>query len=215
MDRKFVNRVEKACDLALVQNGFERPRAGTRFFRLNEDFLGWVGLNKGNHADFLRINPFIGIHCIPVMKLKAELAGEKYKEGNFATVSIHMGEIAPEIDQFIFTSDTDIEQEANRLAREIVTHALPWMRSRANFEAIIPLLKEKVEMLGGYPERYALALYLSGSTEKAKNFVLERTDIFDPNYDGPYSLCEKFGKPFLEMLEGEEGCKGGKARCCR
>lgn len=205
MDKNFLNLVEKACDFALVQNGFERPRKGTRFFRISADFLGWVGLNKGNQHDFLRINPFIGIHCIPVMKLKAELAGEKYKEGEFATASIHMGEITPDIDQFIFMSDSNIELEANRLAYEVVTHALPWMKERANYESLIPLLETNIDMLGGFPERYASALYFSGQKEKSRKFVEERNDLFGPNSEGPYSLHEKFGEPFIRMLENEKG----------
>lgn len=207
MNRQFVNFVEKACVHALINRGFESPRSRTRFIRLDDDFLGWVGLNRGNYSDYLQLNPFIGIHCIPIMRLISELEGEKYKEGDSATYAIHMGEIAPDIRQFIFTENTNIEAEAERLADEIVIHAVPWMKNRASYNALIPLVESRIEMLGIWPQSYALALYLSGQKEVAKNFVLNRTDLFDSNYEGPYSLYEKFGKPFLEMLEGDEGKK--------
>ncbi|MEP3891743.1 MAG: hypothetical protein ABJN69_14895 [Hellea sp.] len=204
MQKIFVDSVLKACDEALKLKSFETPRNGTRFIRLDENFLGWVGLNKGNYADNLQINPFIGIHCIPIMRLNSHLAAEKYKQGVSASYAIHMGEIAPKLRQFIFSSSTDLHDEAERLANEIATHALPWMKAHASYEILIPLFESKLEMLGGYPERYVSALYYSGKIEKAKNFVQERTDIFDPNDKGVYSLYEKFGKPFLDMLEGEK-----------
>ena len=207
MDRMFVSSVEKACVIALIEKGFESPRSRTRFIRLDNEFLGWVGLNRGNYSDYLQINPFIGLHCIPIMRLKSELAKEKYKEGDLASYSIHMGEIAPDVPQFIFNEQTDLAKEAGRLANEIFIHGVPWMKARANYEALTPMLEAKIEMLGGFPEKYASALYFSGKQETAVQFVQERTDLFDPNYEGTYSLHEKFGKPFLEMLDGEKGQK--------
>lgn len=200
MNREFVNLVERVCIAALKKRGFESPRSRTRFIRLDINFLGWVGLNRENYTDHLQINPFIGIHCIPVMKLKAELAQDKYKEGDLATHAMHMSTIAPDVTQFIFADDTDLEAEADRLADEIVVYALPWMKAHANYEGLITLLKPNIEMLGGYPEKFAAALYFSGQASAARNFVEERVDLFDPQYEGPYSLYQKFGKPFLEIV---------------
>lgn len=212
MNKKFINSVEKACEKALVDRGFERPRKNTIFYRLDEDFLGWVGLNQGNFNDHLQINPFIGIHCIPVMKLIMDLKDERYQIGRYASYAFHFGEVAPDITQFIFTEDTDLEEEAERLAEELTVHGLQSMKVLANYEVLRTRLKDKVEMLGGYPERYVAVLYMMGLIGQARNFIDEKTDIFDPDYSGPYSLYEKFGKPFLEMLEKEKTKKNCRAR---
>ena len=201
MNTKFANFVEKECTKALVREGFESPRMRTRYIQLNEEFLGWVGLNRGNYADYLQINPFIGIHCIPIMKMVKELQGAKYKIGETATFAIHMGEIAPNVKQYIFQDETNITEVATRLSAEIMEFALPWMTKNASFESLLPKIEQKVDMLGGNPQWYASGLFLSGQEQNAKEFVQKRTDLFDKEDHGQYSIYYRFAEPFFEMVE--------------
>ena len=168
-----------------------------------------TGPNKGNYSGHLQINPFIGIHCIPIMKLVDELEGEKYKTGSTATYAIHMGEIAPDVRQFTFTNDTDLEAEAERLADEVITHALPWMKSHANYQILLEIIKNKVDILGGNPQWYAAGLYLNKQTEAALKFVQSRTDLFDSKDHGQYSLYNRFAEPFFNMVSEKRNCDSG------
>ena len=201
MDKKFVRLVEDECDTALMDLGIVRPRRGTRYFEVAEDFLGWVGLNQGNHPDFLRINPFIGIHCVPIMELLERLEGQKYQKGRYATYAIHLGEICPDVDQFIFRADEGIVEEARRLAATIFDYGLPWMKEHARFESLVPLIESRFEMHGGYPERLAISYYLMGELEKSRNLIDSRKDTFFSDQENPVSIYQRFTSPFLKMLD--------------
>ena len=175
---EFRKKLIGDCETALKSRGFIAPRKGCRLFPFNDDFFGWVGLNKANYSDFININPFIGIHCSPLMKLCSELQGEKYKMGQTSTVAWHLGEICPDIASFDFYEDCDIEPQSTRLAHAIVEHGLPFMKKNANYDTVMPKLYEKVPSLGGAPERYAVALYLTGQLTEAKQFIEQQRAIF-------------------------------------
>lgn len=199
-NKVFIRDVEEACDSALVEIGFKRPRRGDQYLEITKDFLGWVGLNQGRHGDFLRINPFVGIHCVPLMKLCDGLEGEKYKKGSIATIAIHLGEICPDVDQFIFRPGEPIELEARRLSIVIGEHGVPWMTKHSSYEAILPIMEEKVPTLGGYPERVAAAHYLMGEKEKARNFVADQRAKFESEHKEYQPFFEKFAQPFLNLM---------------
>lgn len=200
LTKYFIRDVEEACDTALVEIGFNRPRRGTRYLEITEDFLGWVGLNQGRHGDFLRINPFVGIHCVPLMKLCDELEGKKYKKGSIATIAVHLGEICPDVDQFIFRPGEHIQSEALRLSIEIGKRGVPWMTKHASYEAILPIIEDNVPTLGGYPERVAAAYYLMGEKEKARNFVEEQRSKLKTEHNEYQPFFENFAEPFLRLM---------------
>jgi hypothetical protein len=57
----------------------------------------------------------------------------------------------------------------------------------------LPLLQERIEMLGAYPERVACCLYLMGRKDEARAFV---EDFLPKNRD----YFEGFAVPFLKKL---------------
>lgn len=203
MDKNFAQIVEDQCDHELVDLGFKRPRKGTRYLEITKDFLGWAGLNRGRVEGHLRINPFIGIHCVPIMKLRAELQGKKYQKGRYATYAVHLGEISPHSDQFVFESESDIVSEARRLSVTIGNHAVPWMLGHANYGSLLPLIETRFEMLGGYPQSLALGYFLSGTPKKARDLIDSNPQIFYENETDPQSIYNRFTKPFLQTLNDE------------
>ncbi|MDJ0701106.1 MAG: hypothetical protein QNJ07_14745 [Woeseiaceae bacterium] len=200
LDKDFIRDVEQSCESALIDVGFKRPRKGTRYLEITEDFLGWVGINHGRHPDYLRINPFVGIHCVPLMRLCDDLEGEKYRKGAIATVSVHLGEICPHVDQFIFCPSEPIEPEARRLSTIIYEHGVPWMTRHASYEAILPILQSKAPTLGGYPERVAATHYLMGNEKKAQDFVAEQRAIFETEHKEYSPFFERFAGPFMKLM---------------
>jgi hypothetical protein len=173
VDRVFLKSVEDSCDKALCALGAKRPRSGTRFFEINKDVLCWVGLNQGNHDDFVRINPFVGVHNISLMRLESENDGVKYKKGDYATISVHLGELCPDIEEFKFYEGSSIEDEAERLAQVVYKYGIEFAKRYSTIEELIPELKSKISELGGYPERYVIALYLSNNIDEAKQFIID------------------------------------------
>ena len=114
---EFDRAVQDACESALVAVGFKRLRRSTIIWEISEKFWGWVGLNRGNHGDMVRVNPFIGIHAVDLMKLCDQLDESKYSKGAYATYAIHLGEILPDELVFEFHKGRDLSHDAERLAK--------------------------------------------------------------------------------------------------
>ncbi|MFZ3017863.1 MAG: hypothetical protein WA056_05345 [Gallionella sp.] len=173
-DPKVIGR---ACYEALSALGIHK-KYGIGILTIEENFMGWIGLNQGVHPTFVRVNPNIGIHSIPLMKLVADAAGEKYRSGEYPTLGYPLGEACPKVKQFIFETEADVLPEAARLADTIGQYGIPYIRSLASYGEMLPRIRKEVASLGGAPERYAAALYLSGDVEGAFNFLNEQAAIF-------------------------------------
>jgi hypothetical protein len=165
-----VKSIEAECVQSLAQIGIEM-KGGIGTIRLSEDFLGWIGLNAGQHQDFIRVNPFVGVHCPAIMKLTAAAGGKRYRPKEIATFAVFLGTLCPDVEQFIFTNATDVKAEAQRLASIVAEFGLPYMGRIADYSALLPLLEARIPTLGGYPQRYAAALHLSGNDKSAVEFI--------------------------------------------
>lgn len=189
---------------ALQSVGFTRFRKSNVDWPLHEGFHCWVGLNTGLYSDHVEINPFVGIHVVQLDKLWEGIQVGKYPgkySRSVATYARHMGELerAEHVPGFEFTpehSDEFIQSELERLAHLYATVGLEFAHSLASYEALLPLLRERVPMLGGYPQRVASCLYLMGRKAQARQFVEE----FLPNHR---HVFEGFAIPFLAKLEAE------------
>jgi hypothetical protein len=194
-DAKFKQHVLLKCYEALAVAGFTRYRKEDIDWPLDKVFHGWVGLNTGLYDEYVAINPFVGIHAVPLMKLYTVLEGRKYSR-NIATYALHIGELAPKVPVFEFTRETNIDEEAARLAQLYVDVGLPYSKSIASYEVLLPLLQERIPMLGAYPERVASCLYLMGRKEDARtfteDFLMQKSDYF-----------KGFAVPFLKKLSEE------------
>ena len=188
----FKKHVLLKCYDALAEIGFTRYRKENVDWPLENGFHAWVGLNTGLYAEYVQINPFVGVHVVPIMKLYNMLEGKKYNRG-IATYALHMGLINPLEKIFHFTGDTNIEEEAARLAQLYVDVGVPYAKSIASYQSLLPLLQERIGMLGAYPERVASCLYLMGRIEDAREFtetfLAKKKDYF-----------EGFAIPFLQKI---------------
>jgi hypothetical protein len=105
------------------------------------------------------------------MKLECELLGEKYQKGSIATLSTHIGNLCPDVDEFIFSEGASPECEAERLAATIFQYGIPFSKKYDSIEKSLPEIYEKINGLGGYPERFAAALYLLERINELKEFI--------------------------------------------
>lgn len=195
-DAKFKQHVLLKCYEALAAAGFTRYRKEDVDWPLDGGFHCWVGLNTGLYDERVEINPFIGIHVVQIMRLYTALEGRKYSR-SISTYALHMGEVSPREQAVEFTRDTDVEKQAARLAQLCLKVGLPYAKSIASYEVLLPLLQARVPMLGGYPERVASCLYLMGRKEEAQTFT-EDFLIKKPNY------FKGFANSFLKMLIDEK-----------
>jgi hypothetical protein len=198
---RFRKGVIRACCEALARLGFDHYRMYDVDLPFDEKFHCWVGLNSGLYDQHVEVSPFVGIHAVHVNKL-ASLGRQKY-DRSVATYAVHLGTLdcARDENAFFFRpewSDAVLESEARRLAHLYATCGVEFARGIASYEALLPLLEERVPWLGGYPERVAACLYLMGRRERAREF----TKTFMASKPGSF---ERFAHPFLAMLSAELG----------
>ena len=208
-DRKFLKAIDDACENALLELGFKRPRRGTIYLEIKSGFLGWVGLNVGNHGDIVNINPNIGIHCVDVMRLKHDFVADKanpYKIGQISTYGLPLGTQTPrDIDAIQFHVGAPVEGEARRLSLLIGEYGVPWMLEHASYDALIPLLEKDFAHLPNYPERLAAMYYFAGDISKAISFTNEvRKQLETEGDEAGLEHFNRFATPFLKMI-GEKG----------
>ena len=200
----FKTEVRLGCYEALAHRGFTRFRKEGVDWPLENGFRCWVGLNTGLHAEYVAINPFTGVHSVTIEKLWTSIKRGKYPgkyDRGIATYGVHLGEIAPNERAFEFRRDTNLKAEAYRLAELYLQVGVPFAKSLASYESILPHLRKRVEGLGAYPERFASCLYLMGRAEEARMFV----NNFLPNQ---LEYFEGFAVPFLKMIEETGGGSG-------
>lgn len=190
-DAAYKRAILLKCYDALAAEGFTRYRKEGVDWPLENGFHCWVGLNTALEKEYVEINPFVGVHVVPIMKLYTALEGRKYSR-SIATYAVHMGELAPKEPVFRFTRQIDVEAEAARLARLYVSVGLPYAESIASYERLLPLLQSRLPMLGAYPERVASCLYLMDRKDEARSFV---EDFLKDNRD----YFEGFAVPFLKL----------------
>lgn len=156
-------------------------------------FHCWVGLNTAVDRDWLDVNPFVGIHVVPIMKFYTALEGRKYAR-NVATYAVHMGTLKPDAAVFRFFKEKDNLAEYDRLASLYRNFGLDFAISASTFDLLLPLLKQRVPSLGGYPERYASCLHLMGRTKECVSLVESFSNI-EPEYFREFArrYLEKYG----------------------
>lgn len=191
-DAAFKREVLLKCFDALEAVGFTRYRKENVDWPMERGFHCWVGLNTSLEEEHLDINPFVGAHVVPIMKLYTSLEGRKYSRST-ATYAVHMGELVPKESIFRFTRQTDVAAEADRLARLYADVGLSYALSIGTYERLLSLLRDRVPMLGAYPERVASCLYLMDRKEEARSFVEEFLQDHRDYFEG-------FAVPFLKML---------------
>ena len=199
-DAAYKRVVRQHCYDALVEAGFTRFRKDGVDWPLGNGFHCWVGLNTAIEPTYIEINPFVGVHVIPIEKLTAIKSGKYPKIYNrgLATFAVHMGELVPTERVFRFTRQTDIATEAARLARLYVSVGLPYAESMTDYERLLSLLQSRIPQLGGYPESVAACLYLMDRKTEARAFV-EDFMTQQPDYFKGFAL------PFLKLLNKETG----------
>lgn len=169
-ERPNAKDVAGACYEALAVVGI-RYRYGVGSLAISDDFLGWIGLNVGTHRNFVRVNPNIGVHCVPVMSLVAEVFGERYRSGELPTISYPLGEACPRVLEFVFKSSSHIPAETQRLAATMGECGIPYMKQLADYDTLVSRLTSRVDALGSAPEYLAVTLYLQGRASAAMELL--------------------------------------------
>ena len=75
----------------LGELGFQKRAGQIYTLKLNEDVLGWLGLQDHMHGGVLDILPFIGVRHQPIHRMLSELMGEKFHQYSPPTIVRQLG----------------------------------------------------------------------------------------------------------------------------
>jgi hypothetical protein len=194
-----VDLARSACIDALRNEGFEPVNSGICIRRTTADFLGWVGLHEVVGSVGVALTPYVGVHCIPMMQLYCTFVGKDYAEGAIATYAVPISDLAPHVSVVEFGEDGT--PGAHLVRRLVVEHGLPLMKHLSILENLLPRLLTRVEQLGGYPQRYAIGLHLSGRSAEAQEFVRAKRVELENDAPAVRENFELFAESFLAYLD--------------
>lgn len=199
----LLRSIRDSCTREFSSRGYAKSKHGLFHIEVTKDFFGWIGLNEGVHSDRININPFVGIHCMPIEKMLAKCKGRRYRVGEIATFADHFGYVAPEAPgyQFRFFRNEPVEPLAKQLVEVVDDFARPAVVSQANYGSLISLLKEREARGGGVPEALAVAYYMTEGVESAQLYLDRIIEAFQEK--GKEQIASRIvdfrGSFYLEM----------------
>jgi hypothetical protein len=167
----------------LEAHGF-RKRAGWIFtIELDEEFLGWCGLNETWDGDRqqLSVLPFLCVRHQTVERTIAELAGRDFHPYYGVTIKTSFSELLSprRFRDWKFDAGDDHAGAATDLAAKVGDFGLPWMREHATIEAVLEQIRQ-----GNYGpfddnEVLPVALAVAGRHAEALAEMDERVQRYD------------------------------------
>lgn len=200
--KAFIKAVDDALETALVDHGFLRLRKLIFVLPVDDEFDGWIGLNRNNkYARFGSMDLYAGwgIHCPVIQRFTSECRGEKYKRGEICTAPLGWSNY-PTTRHFQFLAAEDIAQRADEVAQFYRNEAVPRILEHASYSAIIPNLEENAPSWGGWDQSLLLAYQLAGQAEQAKSYVQDRKKACSKNEQ--YAV---YYQPFLSRFIEQYG----------
>jgi hypothetical protein len=174
--KEFIKAVDSALEAALVDHGFLRLRKLDFVFPIDDEFDGWIGLNRNNkYARFGSIGLYAGwgAHCPEIEQFTSMCRGVKYKRGAICTAPLSWN-TPPTTRPFTFLATENLVQKADEVAMFYRNEAVPRVLEHASYGAIIPCLEGNVPNWGGWDQSLLLAYQLAGQTDQAKAYAQSR-----------------------------------------
>lgn len=194
------------CD-ALVGIGFKK-RAGEIFtMAIDEDGLGWLGLNRASRAGGpgeLRMHPVCGARIQSLERSLAEITGGKFHPYNPPTVSEPLRYLVP-VERRINWILTREDLEANdRVIADIVgnleTYGLPYMRARGFLEAMCKALLANEGHKSVTLYRAPTNLWLLNRNEEALACIEDQLTEFGTQENAAYDNYRDFASTLKRRI---------------
>jgi|GEM_PF-3342190 len=182
LGKEFIKEVVEQCVSRLIVLGVRRPRKGCLTWPLHEDFHGWIGLNTETHRGdgTMIVNPNVGVRCDRIHQIITAVDGRKYTTYEPPTIIRGLGYLMPQHTYvpFIFHKKSPIESVADELCAAVEQYGMPYMRAKANLEAIIKGLDCLPRQAGWEEsgERLLSAYYLLGDRDAIGRLIHQRSE---------------------------------------
>jgi hypothetical protein len=185
--------VRAACYRSLARCGFLRYERWSIDWPFDQHFHCWVRINVREAGRICVVEPMIGIHAAYIERGWTALKVGRYRSvyrRDLATVAWSLLPVAglsrPLTIRRYEAGEADVDDLVD-LYRGV---GLDFARGMAAYEALAPMLRERVGSLGGNPERFAFCLHLLDRRDEATAFVSEFARTRPAYFEG-------FAEPFL------------------
>jgi hypothetical protein len=174
--KRLIAEFSELAARAICSVGFRKRSGDIYTRRINNDTLGWIGLNRAIHSasGVLEINPVVGVRNQAVEQMVARMTGQKLHSYIPPTVSAHLGYLMDrkEYTPWFFGEDEDNASAVRKMVSAIRAHGLPFMEANATLDALCETIANSRY---GWPEQLAyrlpLVYYLTGEVVKAKEVL--------------------------------------------
>ncbi len=189
----------------VVPLGWKKRHPGIFTMQLNEETLGWLGLNtgRGYGPGILEVNPVVGVANERLERFVAELMEIKYTPAIPPSVSANIGYFTPEetYKKWMFQEGEDLEPLVVTLASAVETFGYPFMQRNADLHALYLTIRDSGK---GYPHmnqyRIPAACALLGKTEEAEEFLEATLREMESRTDMAAELFRKFAANLRSYL---------------
>ena len=205
---KLISEVLELTRRELTNAGMRKRRGDIYTCQLNEEILGWIGLNRAVHwgDGQLGINPVIGVSHQPIENMVAEMMGGKPDEYISATVSSPLGYLMPENTflQWLYEEGADNVSEVGRMVYAIKRYGFVFMQANSTLDAIVEtMLTSKTVVLHQVAYRLPVAYLLAGKVSLAEEYIHDQLEALGNRDDMAAQHYRRFAQNFSTRLTSQ------------
>ncbi len=139
VSKDFVSHVFALAAEQLARAGFQKRKADIYTSTVNEEVIGWLGLNKALYrGGVLQINPVVGVRHQKLESRVAELLGQKPHQYIPASISTNVGYLMPE-QKYVawsFQEDANCDAPVAEMVAAIGRFGRPFMEQNATLATL-------------------------------------------------------------------------------
>jgi hypothetical protein len=204
--RELIAAFSEAAKVGLTAAGWRKYAGDIYTLGLDDDYAGWLGLNKATTYTPIKIHPVAGLVHRPTMALVNRLTGYR----NPTPVPTLSSPISSGLGRREGVGDLSVGtiEQAYRAAEELVrlatVYALPFVTALANPEAMVSALRSReYVVVGDYAiERLPAFLYVTGRPLEAIEALREAIASLAGRSDPAAENHRRFQERFEAFVNG-------------
>jgi hypothetical protein len=203
VSKDFVSHVFALAAEQLARIGFQKRRTDIFTVTVNEEVVGWLGLNKALYrGSILQVNPVVGVRHQKLESRVAELLDQRPHQYIPASISTNVGYLMPEKKYAVwsFQEGTNCKKTVSEMVAAIERFGNPFIQQTSTLAAISTTLFNSKR--GTPPDqldyRIAVAADLLGKHAEAEAFVGSKLREVESRSDEAADCFRRFAAKFRE-----------------
>ena len=204
-NKKIISEVMRIARQELCALGMRKRTGEIYTCKLNEETLGWIGLNRAIERGngMLEINPVIGVRNQSLEKVLSDIRGEKFHTYIPPSTGIHLGYLMPQKDYvpWLFAEGKDNTAKVKDMVVTIMKYGKPFMKANDTLETLCDTMANSKH---GIPEQTAyrlpIAYFLLGERDKARKYLATQLKELGNRTDLAAQQYRRFATEFSKRL---------------